>query len=243
MAKARMLHKKISLSLQVDKLSLEAQLLYTWMISHADDEGKLRGETESIKGTVIPLKSWSVNRVHKYIEEIHKQGLIYYWEINNEKIIQFVNWSRYQSIRKDRFIPSILPSHKDYTDSKMSDNWQPNDNQESTQANKSEYKQIETNNSEIQESDFFAEIPSYKKNLPHPKDFDPTSGGEFAAKVAWGKLEPENPNAFYTTYLNALKKGLPEDYFFIFTSEIEQDPSIKNMGAVFNKKVNEYLNR
>jgi len=56
MAKARMLHNKISKSLQVDSLPVPAQLLFTWMISWADDEGRLKGEPKYIKATVIPYK-------------------------------------------------------------------------------------------------------------------------------------------------------------------------------------------
>lgn len=62
-----------------------------------------------------------------------------------------------------------------------------------------------------------------------------------AALEAWNQLEHFNPMAFQVTYLTALHKGLPPDKFYQFTSEIKQDPTIKNAGAVFNSKVQAYL--
>jgi len=38
-----------------------------------------------------------------------------------------------------------------------------------------------------------------------------------------------------------LKRGLPSDRFYVFCSEIRQDNSIENPGAVFNQKVKSYL--
>ena len=46
MAISRMLHKSISHSIQVNRLSPEARLLFTWMIPHADDEGRIKGEAD-----------------------------------------------------------------------------------------------------------------------------------------------------------------------------------------------------
>jgi len=63
MAKARMLHKKISVSVQINKLTLPARLLFTWMIPHADDEGKLKGDIEFIKAMVVPMTIWSFKKI------------------------------------------------------------------------------------------------------------------------------------------------------------------------------------
>jgi len=71
--------------------------------------------------------------------------------------------------------------------------------------------------------------------------FRPVSEGETAAKEAWEKLEPNNLVALQTTYLSALRNGLPPEMFYQFVSEIKQDYKIKNPGAVFNSKVRNYL--
>ena len=49
MAQKRMLDKKISVSEQVAKLSLEAQLIFTWAIPHTDDAGMLPHSNMTLK--------------------------------------------------------------------------------------------------------------------------------------------------------------------------------------------------
>jgi phage replication O-like protein O len=75
----------------------------------------------------------------------------------------------------------------------------------------------------------------------NPKNFTPSNEGEAAALYAWENLEPNNPFAFKTTYYAVYKKGLPAFLFYQFTSEIKQDPTIKNLGAIFNNKVSGYF--
>lgn len=76
-----------------------------------------------------------------------------------------------------------------------------------------------------------------------PDEFVPSDSGEYLAHETWKRLEPNNKKSFSTTYLHAYKRNLPEGLFGQFASEIEQDPSIKNKGAVFNRKVQEYFNK
>lgn len=142
MAQARMLHKKISLSSQVNSLSLKAQLLFTWLIPHADDRGRLKGEAVYIKATVVPMKKWSSNVIEDLINEIVDAKLIYRWQDAQGSYIQLIKWDIYQKIRKDRFIPSLLPQ---YEKADLVTKTHPNDNQVSTQFNP-----IEFNNNKIE---------------------------------------------------------------------------------------------
>ena len=241
MAKARMLHKKISVSVQVNKLTLPAKLLFTWMISHADDEGKLKGDIEFIKAMVVPMTKWSFKKIKGYLMEMKDQELIYYWQENDEWLIEFIKWDEHQTLRKDRLIPSNLPSYPKENDNLVVDTRQPADNQEPAQANGIESNTREFNKSESNEIGN-ADKP-YKGNgvVVSPKEFQPSSEGEVAALEAWEKLDHGHPWAFGTTYLNALRKGLPARMFYQFVSEIQQDNSIKKPGAVFNEKVASYL--
>jgi hypothetical protein len=244
MAKARMLHKKISVSVQINKLTLPARLLFTWMIPHADDEGKLKGDIEFIKAMVVPMTKWSTKKIKNYLMEIKDQGLIYYWQENNEWFIEFIKWKEHQYIQKDRFKSSDLPSFHKEVDNKVDTNCIQDVNAPPPQSNISESNLNEVNKSEVNESNV-ADKSSYKGNgeMINPKTFEPSSEGEVAALEAWKKLEPENPAAFKTTYLHAFGIGLPSSIFYLFTSEIRQDKSVKNPGAVFNKKVKDYFER
>lgn len=244
MAKARMLHRSISTSSQVNRLSLPARLLFTWMIPHADDDGRLKGEPEYIKATAVPMTKWSFRRVESYLEEIKNTGLIYYWEQNSERFIEFIKWREHQSIKSDRYKSSNLPSFRN----KSGDNLIPEEIQNGTkvapQSNISESNPIEFNKSEYKEEQPIADKNSFKKLkelLTDPKGFLPDSEVESAAKEAWEELEPNNPGAFYSTYFKAHKRGLPSSLFYQFVSEIKQDSTIKNPGAIFNKKVEDYF--
>lgn len=55
MAQRRMIDKRISVSEQVANLPLKAQLLFTWMIPHADDVGLLPYSARTIKALVVPM--------------------------------------------------------------------------------------------------------------------------------------------------------------------------------------------
>lgn len=244
-----MLHKKISVSSQVNKLSLPAKLLFTWMIAHTDDEGRMKGDPEIIKATVVPMTKWSFKKIQNYLTEIKNQQLIYYWEQNNEWFIEFVKWNDYQSIRKDRVQPSKLPSFPNEKANNVSVTSQPNDNQvaihnevtvnkETAQSNIKETNPIE--NSVIKEV-VDKKTTNDVGEMLNPRYFVPKSEIEAIALETWRKLEPTHNWAFYPIYLKAARKGLPIPLFGQFASEIEQDPTIRDKGRVFNKKVNDYF--
>ena len=73
-----------------------------------------------------------------------------------------------------------------------------------------------------------------------PYTFSPKNEAEFALKEAWRRIEPSKPESF-AFYVFAYKRGFPAQMFFQFASEIEQDPQIKNKGAVFVTKVLDFL--
>jgi len=241
MAKARMLHKKISVSVQVNRLTLPARLLFTWMIPHADDEGRMKGDPEFIKATVVPMVKWSFKKIQEYLKEMKDKQLIYYWQENGEWFVEFIKWKEHQYIQKDRFKSSDLPSFRKEVGDKTETSCIQTVNTTSPQANISESNPSEVNKSESNEIDN-ANKP-YKGNgiRVHSKDFKPTTEGEVAAFEAWKKLEPSAPWSLGGTYLHAHRRGLPANLFYQFVSEIQQDSSVKKPGAVFNKKVEEYL--
>lgn len=243
MTKRRMLHAKISVSLQVNKLPEPAQLLFTWMISHADDEGRLKGDAESVRALVVPMKHWSLKRMEGYLNAIKNGGLIYRWQEKNEWFIEFVKWTDHQYIQKDRFKASTLPRYNKESGHTLDTERIQTGTNSSPQAKVNEVKEIEVKQSEenISENKLPANEPNKGKEMTNPKTFQATTEGEVAALETWNQLEHFNPMAFQVTYLTALHKGLPPDKFYQFTSEIKQDPTIKNAGAVFNNKVQAYL--
>jgi len=249
--KKRMLHAKISTSLQVDNLSESAQLLFTWMIAHADDEGRLKGDAKSVKAMVVPMKKWSIKKIEICLVAMQNEGLIYRWQTKNEWIIEFVKWTDHQYIQKDRFKASTLPKYEPDSGHSLDTSRIQTGNNSSPQANISESKEKEIKISEENESEtenkqektntIKTEPNKEEKGWVNPKTFKPSNEGEVAALDAWDKLEHYNPMAFKLTYLTALHKGLPPDKFYQFVSEIKQDPTVEKPGAVFNSKVQAYF--
>jgi hypothetical protein len=96
MANRRMLSKSISISEQANELSDFAALLFTWMIPHADDWGILPGSPKKVKALVIPMRKQTPKEVEKAIKEMVSNELIWWYEVEGEKYIQFCKWEKHQ---------------------------------------------------------------------------------------------------------------------------------------------------
>lgn len=96
MANRRMLSKSISISEQANELSDFAALLFTWMIPHADDWGILPGSPKKVKALVIPMRKQTPKEVEKAIHELVSAVLVWWYEVEGEKYIQFRKWDKHQ---------------------------------------------------------------------------------------------------------------------------------------------------
>lgn len=97
MANRRMISKSISVSERVNQLSTFAALLYTWMISHADDFGRMPGSPAKIKALVIPMQANSILEVEQALQEMDSRKLIVWYEVDDAKYIQFPGWEKHQT--------------------------------------------------------------------------------------------------------------------------------------------------
>ena len=108
-AKARMLWGNISTSERVNQLSLKAALLFTWMIAHADDQGRMSGNPATVKGIVCPMRDDITKAdIVDLLREIEDKELILIypayeqylnWPIE-DAIIQIIDWWDYQALRE-----------------------------------------------------------------------------------------------------------------------------------------------
>lgn len=97
MAERRMISKVISISEKVNSLSLFGKLLYTWMIPHADDFGRLPGSPAKVRALVVPMGDETTKDVETAVADMHQKGLIQWYEIGGEKYIQITNFDDHQS--------------------------------------------------------------------------------------------------------------------------------------------------
>lgn len=94
MSRGRFVNKKISSDERVAELPLPAQLLFTWMITHLDREGRLSGTPRTIKRTVMPLTDVTLEDVDKWLDAMAEQkspatgyGLIERYEVEGRQYL------------------------------------------------------------------------------------------------------------------------------------------------------------
>jgi len=77
MARGRMISKTISLDEKVDSLSSDTvRLLFTWLITHLDCEGRMYGDAQTVKSIVFPRRPMKAQTIEKYLVELEQKGLI-----------------------------------------------------------------------------------------------------------------------------------------------------------------------
>ena len=124
MASGRMVRNKICTSERVNALPIPARLLYTWMITHLDCEGRMSGNPLIVKQTVIPLTNYTIKQVDGWLDLMATQkspvsglGLIERYEINGIKYLWMPGFVGEQGQGRDgkepswksREAPSIIP--------------------------------------------------------------------------------------------------------------------------------------
>ena len=98
MASGRILKTQISISEQVNELSIKATLLFTWMIPHADDFGRLIGNPKRLKALIFPMREdFTFHEVETCLFEIQEKNLITLYFFENEKYIQINSFERHQN--------------------------------------------------------------------------------------------------------------------------------------------------
>lgn len=97
MAEKRMISKSISVSEKVNMLpDVFDMLLFTWLIPHSDDFGRLNGSPGKIKALVVPMMDKTKKDVEQSLHSLHGAELIIWYEVSGEKYIQIINFEKHQ---------------------------------------------------------------------------------------------------------------------------------------------------
>jgi hypothetical protein len=112
MADGRMLKKLISTSKKLANLKTDsARLLYTWILPHADIQGRFSGEPDIVKGSIVPrLKTMDYENVEAYLTDMVENNLIDLYEVDGDKYLEVIKFHDFQTLRKDRESPSRIPN-------------------------------------------------------------------------------------------------------------------------------------
>jgi len=97
-AESRLIYNSISTSERVANLGVKGALLYTWMITHADPQGRMQGKPKVVKQQVVPfIDEISVDDVTELLGLMEDQKLIIrYEDSRGRSLIQIADWWEYQ---------------------------------------------------------------------------------------------------------------------------------------------------
>ena len=106
----RLLDPHIWESPSFNNLSRDARLLFIGLITSGDDEGYFRADSASLRRSIFGFDDMKKDDVILLLKEIQtKINSIHFFKEKNEAFGHFINWNKYQLLRKDRIIASLRP--------------------------------------------------------------------------------------------------------------------------------------
>jgi hypothetical protein len=116
-ANARLLYSTISASERVSALGASGALIYTWLLTHCDDQGRYAGSARKVKVQVVPLIDDIADKdVEKALAAMAKSKLIKRYADGETRLIQIADWWEFQSGLRYRR-PSRYPPPDNWQDS------------------------------------------------------------------------------------------------------------------------------
>lgn len=107
-----MINNKIGLNKALHQLSNDtSRLAFTWTIPHCDRDGRVHGDPSLLKKMVFPRRDDITNKqMERFIIEWAEARLIYWYESNGDRWIQFPKFRENQiGLRYEREAPSSIP--------------------------------------------------------------------------------------------------------------------------------------
>ena len=98
-AESRLIYNSISTSERVASLGVKGALLYTWLITHCDTQGRMQGKPTVVKNLVTPfIEEITLDDVKESLIVMEKQNLIKcYKDGNSRTLIQVLDWWQWQT--------------------------------------------------------------------------------------------------------------------------------------------------
>ncbi len=89
---------------------IACHLVYTWLLGHQDDDGRLRGRPGWVIENILPYELLEADEVAEILEELQRVNLIQWYMVDDEAYIQIVPHPKAAKFRKDRYKSSFYPS-------------------------------------------------------------------------------------------------------------------------------------
>jgi hypothetical protein len=98
-AESRLIYNSISTSERVSSLGVKGALLFTWLITHCDCQGRVPGKPVIIKQLVVPfIDEITVENIKEALALMVKRKLIiWYPDSKDRQLIQIVDWWYWQT--------------------------------------------------------------------------------------------------------------------------------------------------
>ena len=110
--KGHMIRRDISLSRKFAALSPKAAVLFSMMIPHLDNHGKMNGDPMYIKSVVCPHISYLTIRViKKCLQEIDQYTNVKVFQLDGLLYIHSMSWKEHQKLQWNKLGADHLPSH------------------------------------------------------------------------------------------------------------------------------------
>lgn len=101
MARKRMIDPTIWADEDFGTLTSDAMVMFIGIISNADDEGRLPGNSLYLSSSIFPYKGLTQEKAKTIRDEILlKMKSLKLYEIDGKEYLQLTNWSDYQSINR-----------------------------------------------------------------------------------------------------------------------------------------------
>lgn len=85
----------------VDKISFQAEVLFTRLIMKADDYGSYFAKPKLINGNCFPLKDIRESDISRWLQELASAGLIVFYTAENKEYLNIINFNqRLRSMKK-----------------------------------------------------------------------------------------------------------------------------------------------
>lgn len=141
MARKRMISPEFWTDEKLGILPVETRLLFMGLISNADDEGRLPGNTMLVKSVIFPYDNFSNNKIEEWLLSLAQQNIIVRYKFDNQTYIQIVNFSKHQTI--NRPTPSKIPTFELLTEDSLNTHGELIDNSLLIEKKRKEKKLIE----------------------------------------------------------------------------------------------------
>ena len=98
-AESRLIYSSISTSERVSSLGVKGALLYTWLITHCDTQGRMPGKSKVVKQLVAPfIDEVTPEDVDMALEQMQKLKLIKRYEDDTGRpLLQVLDWWQWQN--------------------------------------------------------------------------------------------------------------------------------------------------